>query len=88
MSNEHPFGQGPIMCRKHPEREAVTDPIGAYMCAECYEQAWNAGARMADATWHKRERSDVGEHYDERSTDDRSIRREWEGGYVKRSDER
>ena len=40
-----------LFCKNHPER--LIDPMGRpdWLCRECYINAWNAGARQADAHW-------------------------------------
>lgn len=44
----HPFD---LMCKNHPEREIDERGRADRFCSECYIKAWNAGARVADATW-------------------------------------
>ena len=78
----HPFD---LMCRNHPER--VIDERGRWdcFCTECYINAWNAGARQADATWADRPRT---RYQDERAPDGRSIYADHQGYYRRNDSER
>lgn len=44
----HPFD---LYCKKHPDRLIDDEFRPDRLCRECGLQAWNAGVRIADATW-------------------------------------
>lgn len=47
----HPFD---LMCKNHPDRK-IDETFGRAdrLCNICVINAWNAGARAADAGWHR-----------------------------------
>lgn len=61
--------------------------IGDAFCEECFINAWNAGARFADAHWadqpHERSRGNA-PHRDELSPDGRSPYLEYQGYYKRK----
>lgn len=44
----HPFD---LFCKNHPERLVCNSGRPDHLCEQCYENAYNAGAAIADATW-------------------------------------
>lgn len=71
----HPFD---LNCKHHHERQIDDRARSDRLCAECYIEAYNGGARKADAFWAENPAVHPG---DEKSLDGRSIQAEHRGEY-------